>query len=301
MSKPKSFHVLVVHKRSNLDSYMRRWGKQTPAQQRAIRAVFAAAAKSHEATVNEVKDALDWLGASASFVLRDDLKTFDERRFDLVVTVGGDGTLLSVASQLFHTPVLAVNSAPKSSVGFFAAASITDVRAWLERISRQALKPLALHRLRVEHDGKDVGHPALNDALIAHPSPVMTTRMALKPPGASKFEEQKSSGIWISTPAGSSSAARAAGGVLLPLLSKDLQYVVREPYVNVDGQYRYTKGVIKGGKKLQVESRLPLGRVYIDGTAFEVALGFGDKLAFSVAKTPLLIYGRSPVMRAIHG
>jgi NAD+ kinase len=296
-----TFSVLVVHKRSNLDSYMRRWGKQTPRQQRAIRAVFAAAAASHERTVDEVKDALEWIGAKASFILRDDLKTFDERRYDLVVTVGGDGTLLSVASQLTKTPVLAVNSAPKSSVGFFAAAHISDVRAWLERISRDALKPMALHRLRVEHEGKDVGHPALNDALIAHPSPVMTTRMFMKPPGAKSGEEQKSSGVWISTPAGSSSAARAAGGVLLPLQSKDLQYVVREPYVSVEGEYRYTKGVIPAGKKLYVESRLPMGRVYIDGTAFEVPLGFGDKLTFSVAKTPLLIYGRSPVMRAIHG
>ena len=193
------FKVLCVHKRTNLESYTRRWGKQTPAQKRAIERVFAASAKSHEATVAEVKDALSWLGAQSTFVLRDDLKPFDERRYDLVVTVGGDGTLLSTAPNLHRTPALAVNSAPKSSVGFFAAASIKDVRAWLERISRGAEKPNALHRLRVTANGKVVGHPALNDALVAHPSPVMTTRMFIKPPGE-KGEEQKSSGIWISTP-----------------------------------------------------------------------------------------------------
>jgi NAD+ kinase len=292
--------VLVVHKRSNLESYTRRWGKQTAAQRRAINRVFAAAAKSHDATVDEVKSSLDWIGAKTVFMLRDDLKLFDERRYDLVVTVGGDGTLLATASQLERTPVLAVNSAPQSSVGFFAAASINDVRAWLERISRGAEKPHALHRMQVEHNGKSVGHPALNDALVSHPSPVMTTRLFLKPPGVKKGEEQKSSGVWISTPAGSSSAARAAGGVLLPLASKELQYVVREPYVSAGGEYEHTKGIIRPGQRLLVESRLPLGRVYIDGSAHEVHLGFGDKLAFSASKTPLLLYGHSPVMRAIH-
>ena len=298
--KAEPLRVLVVHKRSNLESYMRRFGQQTAAQKRAILRVFAASAKSHEQTVEEVRATLKWLGAHASFVLRDDLKAFDERRYDLVVTVGGDGTLLSTATQLAATPVLAVNSAPTSSVGFFAAASVLDVRVWLERISRGAEKPHALHRMSIALNGEAVGHPALNDALVAHPSPVMTTRIWMKPPGAKKGEEQKSSGIWISTPAGSSSAARAAGGVLLPLASRELQYVVREPYVSVGGEYVYTKGIVPAGKKLEIESRLPVGRVYIDGTAYEVKIGFGDRLVFRVAKTPLRLYGRSAVMRAIH-
>jgi hypothetical protein len=88
--------------------------------------------------------------------------------------------------------------------------------------------------------------------------------------------------------------------VLLPLLSKELQFVVREPYVSASGVYEHTKGVIKAGQKLTIESRLPLGRIYLDGTAHEVALGFGDKITMSVAKAPLLLFGQSAVMRQIH-
>ena len=89
--------------------------------------------------------------------------------------------------------------------------------------------------------------------------------------------------------------------MLLPLRSKELQYVVREPYVSASGEYVHQKGVIKAGQKLVIESRLPLGRVYLDGSAHEVALGFGDRIVMSGAKEPLLLFGQSAVMRQIHG
>jgi NAD+ kinase len=292
--------VLVVHKRSNLEAYTRKWGRQTKAQRAAVERVFRAAHVSHERTVEEACTALERLGAKYDVRLRDELRRFDERRYNLIVTVGGDGTLLSVAPQLVHTPALAVNSSPTTSVGFFAAADRRTVRGFLQRIADGEEKAWPVQRMQVTKNGAVVGHPALNDALFAHPSPVMTTRHWLKPPGARKGEEQKSSGIWVSTPAGSSSAARAAGGVLLPLASKDIQYIVREPYVTVNEHYRYSKGIVHAGERLVLQSRLPRGSIYIDGSAYEENTGFGDEITFSVSKTPLLIFGRSAVMQMIH-
>ena len=40
-------------------------------------------------------------------------------------------------------------------------------------------------------------------------------------------EPQRSSGLWIATAAGSTAAIRAAGGCILPLRSRKLQYLVR--------------------------------------------------------------------------
>ena len=131
---------------------------------------------------------------------------------------------------------------------FFSAAVADTVPRWLHAIFSGAVAPKRLTRLRIELNGKQVGHPALNDALVCHPHPVVTTRVAMKPPSARTYEEQKNSGVWISTPAGSSSAARAAGGKLLPLYSNKLQYVVREPYIAGDRPpYRFVRGVFSGG------------------------------------------------------
>ncbi len=296
-----SWRVLLVHKRSNLEAYARKWGRQTRAQRAALQRVFGHAHDAHERTVDAACAALEALGASFDVRLRDELRRFDERRYDLVVTVGGDGTLLSVAPFLRRTPVLAVNSSPKTSVGFFAAASQGNVRRWLARIAEGREASWALQRMEVRKGGAIVGHPVLNDVLFAHPSPVMTTRHWIKPPDAKNGEEQKSSGIWISTPSGSTSAARAAGGVLLPLEGKDIQYIVREPYVSVGTPYGYVKGIIRPKQKLLLESRLPKGCIYMDGQAHEEIVGFGDRLSFALSPSPLLLYGRSPVMRAIHG
>lgn len=299
MPTASPWRVLVVHKRSNLDAFMRKWANQTTRQKQAVRRVFGASHDQHHATLETVVKTLAAMGAKATVKLRDELKRFDEGRFDLVVTVGGDGTLLSVAPQIKKTPVLAVNSAPRTSVGFFAAGDNSNVAQWLSDIHARRVKPRALHRMKITVNGKPVGHPALNDVLFAHPSPVMTTRVAVKPPGARQAEEQKTSGVWVATPAGSSSVARAAGGALLPLDSKSIQYIVREPYVNVNGPYQFTKGIIEKGQSLTLVSRLPNVRVYIDGTAHEVACGFGDTVVFSVSPWPLLLYGESPVMRAL--
>ena len=107
--------------------------------------------------------------------------------------------------------------------------------------------------------------------------------------------------MWISTPAGSSSAARAAGGKLLPLYSKKLQYVVREAYIAGDKPpYRFTHGIIEGRETLWIASRLPNARAYIDGTAHEQVVGFNDELSFSIDPRPLRLFGRSKVMDALH-
>ena len=43
------------------------------------------------------------------------------RKPDLVVTIGGDGTLLAASHAIGDTPILGINSAPDFSVGFFCS------------------------------------------------------------------------------------------------------------------------------------------------------------------------------------
>ena len=64
--------------------------------------------------------------------------------------------------------------------------------------------------------------------LFCHDCPASTTRYLLTFDG--RTEDQISSGIWISTAAGSTSVIRSAGGKEMPPRSRRLQFAVREPF-----------------------------------------------------------------------
>jgi NAD+ kinase len=69
-------------------------------------------------TLERTKEVLKHLGVDARF--RHSYTPEPDDAWDLVVTLGGDGTLLW-ASHLVgpETPMLAINSAPRTSVGYF--------------------------------------------------------------------------------------------------------------------------------------------------------------------------------------
>src|SRR5262249_11350634 len=87
---------------------------------------------AHEGTIEEVARAIEEVGARATWVRRAHAP-FDGTKVDLVLTVGGDGTLLAASHQVADVPILGINSAPAHSVGFFCAGIKGDVRGALER------------------------------------------------------------------------------------------------------------------------------------------------------------------------
>jgi NAD+ kinase len=129
----------------------------------------------------------------------------------------------------------------------------------------------------------------LNDLLIAHASPAAMTSYTLRLGTVS--EPQRSSGLWIATAAGSTAAIRAAGGRVLPLRSRRLQYLVREPYSGDGCRYRLLKGTVAPGTTLEVISKTRRGRLFMDGPHLRFSLGLGDVLTVTSAATPLRVLG----------
>jgi NAD+ kinase len=182
----------------------------------------------HMETVAEVEHVLDDLGVHASW--HDQPLEFRvEDGADLVVTVGGDGTLLAASHGIGPmVPLLGINSAPDHSVGFFCGAVKGRVREALGAALGGALGRTELTRMRVELNA--VGRPkrvlndrVLNEALLCPPSPAATSRFILRLRGEDgrvvSEEEQKSSGLWIGPAAGSTAAQRSARGRVLSLSS----------------------------------------------------------------------------------
>lgn len=244
----------------------------------------------HMATVAEVKAALLEEHVEVTRIRRR-REPFDASGFDLVVTVGGDGTLLRASHSVGSPPVLAVNSAPSYSVGFFCGARRGLVADALHAALRGKLARISLTRMQVELNGEVLSSRVLNDALFCHQSPAATSRYILEHEGV--VEEQKSSGLWIGPAAGSTAAQRSAGGKVLPLSSKNLQLVVREPYTPDGKPYKLWRHLVRPEQCLHVRSKSRKMRLYLDGPDTMIRVGLGDMLGFSKGSEPLTLLGIS--------
>lgn len=255
---------------------------------------------SHEETArsrDRVRSVLRDAGCAVTQPRR--LRRVPDGRYDLVVVVGGDGTVLDVARHVRETPVLAVNSSPSTSVGHFCRTPADGFDAVLAAVLKGVEGPASLARIRVVVDGVPHPDPALNDILVAHRVPAATSRYILHV--GRESEEQKSSGVWVSTAAGSSGAIRSAGGDLMDLRDDRLQYLVREPFSqSTPGAepYALVRGFV-GREGLVFTSRMMAGGLYLDGRRVAVPLRYGSRAVLTPDATPLRLFlppgtGRGP-------
>lgn len=245
----------------------------------------------HEKTLQAVEAALAELGADALF-LRGPHAEFDPSGSDLVITVGGDGTLLAASHSIRDVPILGINSAPGYSVGFFCAATRHDVGPKLRAALSGRLRAAVLRRMAVYVNDQLRSERVLNEALFCHSEPAATSDYILRV-GRSR-EEQKSSGVWIGPAAGSTAAIHSAGGKILPLTSSKLQFVVREPYLGGGRSYSLLSKVVPQGSKVTLVSKMQSARVFLDGPYRVLSVRLGDRVRFETSRQPLLVLGLSP-------
>lgn len=98
-------------------------------------------------------------------------------------------------------------------------------------------------------------------------------------------------GFWVGPAAGSTAAQRSAGGQVLPLSSKQLQLVVREPYRPFDEPQMMTRLLVEEGQEVVVRSKARNMRLYIDGPERVAKVSLGDVLSFTQGREPLRLLG----------
>ena len=250
--------------------------------------------EEHERTLAEMGATLDRLGVDVVWVRRGHAP-FDPDGAALVITVGGDGTLLAASHRVGRTPLLGVNSAPSHSVGFFCGTRMGQLKSAVPRALEGKMRAIELARMTVLLNGAVVSKRVLNDALFCHCSPAATSRYLVKL--GRLEEEQKSSGFWIGPAAGSTAAQRSGGGKILPLTSRLLQLVVREPYTPEGEKLRLTRALLQDGKELHVRSKIREGRLFIDGPHEFVDIEIGDRLVFRRSPESLTVLGISATRR----
>lgn len=269
--------VLVVYKQVAKPS------KRAVASQQASAAWMGA----HLRTIDELYDILKELGINFTAVPLPQLRTVGD--VDLVITVGGDGTVLNTSHFVKNQPVLGVKSFGQQSVGYFCAATRENFGIYLRGLAHGLRSPRRLHRLEARINGHRLKELILNDVLFSHASPAAITTYRLTIGRAS--ETQRSSGIWVSTAAGSTAAVTAAGGKPLPLQSAQIEYVTREPYAP-SRPYKLVRGILPSNATVVIESLTPQGTVSIDGAAIQYPAPEGSRIVIHRARRPLWIYWR---------
>jgi NAD+ kinase len=135
----------------------------------------------------------------------------DADQCDLIVSIGGDGTMLAAvrAAALADRPVLGVAC---GSLGALTTVSAPDLRTALDRFASGDWTPESLPALEVTRDDSDA-LLAFNDVSIVRDG-IGQVRTVAEADG-SLFCRIAGDGCIVSTPLGSSAYALAAGGPLL--------------------------------------------------------------------------------------
>jgi len=244
--------------------------------------------REHVRTLEAVERTLSRAGVNV-FLIERAHAAFDPADAELVIAVGGDGTLLAASHSVSRTPILGVNSAPRHSVGFFCAAERSTFARMFDQAMEGRIKSVPLTRMSVSVNGRVRANRILNEALYCHASPAATSRYIICQ--GKVREEQRSSGVWIGPAAGSTAAQRSAGGKVLPLASRALQLVVREPYTPSHRRYKLVKFLIDEGDSVRIDSKMDNASVFFDGPYREVPVRLGDSVSFTASDEPLSVLG----------
>ena len=280
-------NILLLYKRSAYKIYFLDPQKPlTNSKSDFIKKEFARFKESHDehyAALREVSRVLYSHGVRFTECYRG--KNIDYSPYDLVITVGGDGTFLEAVRRVKNQVIIGVNSAPEYSVGRLCIATSKNFGKILSKILAGDFKIVNLHRIQVQFSKNQKPVNALNDVLICHQNPAMLCRYYAQI-GRIK-EEQRSSGVWISTAVGSSGAIKSAGGKVLPQFDKRMQYMPRELYQGKLTRYKLRGGVLGSSDSVKVVSLMRRGMVYIDGAHQRVGFEYGDAIQIKLSPNPV--------------
>ena len=224
-----------------------------------------------------VEEEINFDGNFATEVLNDFPKTLD-----LLIVFGGDGTFLSSARKFleFEIPMLGVNF---GSVGFLTDISIEGFEETIKDILSG--KHIIEERDLVRVSFSNQTYFGLNEVLIHSGSYAQLMRYKLKICERVVYE-QRSDGLIVATPTGSSAYALSAGG---PIIDPELSVFNIIPMMS---QSLSSRALVSPNKKdISVEimdGPLEHGMICVDGQE-NIQGTFGDKILISKNEIKLKI------------
>lgn len=206
------------------------------------------------------------------------------RDADLVLTLGGDGTFIKAAHLIDNSLILGINSNPETSEGALTSISINEISK-LNNLIEGKFEIIERQRADVILNNKVLEEKAVNEVYIGVASQFHSSRYKIK--FKDKKEEQRSSGIIVSTGTGSEAWFLSAGGKPFHYGDKKLGFIVREPYF---GKKVFVPNLLHGeifeGDELNVEStRESGGIIAINDSVYD--FNIGDTVKIKISDKPL--------------
>jgi len=217
------------------------------------------------------------------------------RRMDieLLVTLGGDGTVLKAAKEMLKpkTPILAVNMGRR---GYLTEVEPSEFEAAFTKWEKGDYELEQQWKLSVIHQNRLLGE-ALNEALLLPTIPAKMLNLNLAFRGKRVFQA-RADGIIVSTPTGSTAHSFSAGGPVLETSMDSVSLTLIAPLQPV----KSIVVPVKAGVQLRVVEPGPSANLVIDGR-FEREIRIGQSLSFrkSGNSTFFVRFGDSFLQRSL--
>ena len=213
----------------------------------------------------------------------DDIDTYRSKFKDtqLVITLGGDGTILRVARSIssFEIPILGINL---GRVGFMTEIPYSDSLKILDEVLKDINKFRIEKRLMLKATGISNNQKfelnALNDIVLGHQS--VSRLMDIDVYVDSELmAEYRADGIIISSPSGSTGYSLAAGGPIITPEQKLMLIQPIAPHMSLD-----VGVVVPDNSKISINIASP-NKAVVSADGFdEVVLGEKDKIDVEISK-----------------
>lgn len=202
----------------------------------------------------------------------------DFSNYDLVITIGGDGTFLEASHHVHDTPLLGVNSDPNpgGSIGYFSVATAKTLPALLRQFD--TLPRTTLSRMAVFRNDERLRELVLNDAIFSGETIASACRYKLN----GEDKKRVGNGLLVCTPGGSTAFMVNAGGMVMPLDEGVLQYREFFP-INRRAHSGFDTEIV-------LYSLTRKGYLFLDGEHITYPVTLYDTIRFSIGE-PLTVIG----------
>ena len=259
---------------------------------------YAREQDTYERALDYLKRSLELRDMQLQTIDRSLLPTFRFHPSDLVVTLGGNGLVANTAKYVGTTPIIPVNPEPERFDAVLLPFAVSQARTVVERVIAEVahLRPVTLAQVDLS-DGQRL--LAFNDFFIGARTHV-SSRYRLTWSG--RTEDQSSSGIIVSTAAGSTgwltsvfnmaagvsafTGGRSGRPIRLDWNDSRLVFAVREPFASQRWSATIVAGLVEPRQVLRVESMMSTeGVLFSDGVESDY-LAFGAGLVATVQAAP---------------